>query len=261
MEEQSPKRESRVRQVIRALDLVSLIPGLIFGVLYGGISTTKSHRLYTPPGSPAVKSPHPGYETIPSWAGMVIVIGADVVAGVVFFFLSRKWPNIFRKFNVFTYIWTGAFAIGATGLCTDVFKSFVGRPRPDTEAVCGAEDMNNCLNMTGLKREDQFKSWPSGHSSNAMSGLLFGAFFVQGVFVDRNLWSSMISFLYIMMAVYIGASRVVNYRHNPDDVACGFLIGAIFAIVIWENAKKRIFREFVWNKEEKGFISEASPML
>lgn len=251
MEEQTIKKNSRAKAILRAIDLVSLIPGIVFAIIYVFLCFTNANRLYTPPDSPLVKSPHPDKETLPTWSALVIIIAADLIPAIFFFFLSKPFPNVFRKFNIFTLVWTGVLVLTANGVCTNIFKSYVGRPRPDTEAVCGSENMNDCLNARDSKREDQFKSWPSGHSSSAMSGLLFGALFVQNAFEVRGLWVSIASSLYVILAVFIGATRIRNYRHNPDDVACGFLIGAIYAFIIWDNAKKRIFTPIKWSNEEE----------
>ena len=81
---------------------------------------------------------------------------------------------------------------------------------------------------------DGWRSFPSGHSSFAFSGLGYLSLFLAGQLrVARpraDLARALIAFLPSLGAFLIALSRVADYRHGPWDVSVGGLLGLAVAI-------------------------------
>ncbi|EAY21111.1 PAP2 superfamily protein [Trichomonas vaginalis G3] len=123
---------------------------------------------------------------------------------------------------------------------------------------CGPEANYTTCRLNGTKRDKEFISWPSAHATEAGSAGVFVAFFVQEVFVDKNLLISFASaVLFLGFGVYVGGSRIKDFKHHPDDVTAGLLIGAGVSYFIWTNMKKKIFTV---EKKPIEFAPEANEM-
>lgn len=225
------------------LDLQGLYTALGIGVVLAiCVFVMKVDPLYIPPNDSNSAFPHPGHSTIPTvWCGVIVFVVALVVIAV-FFFLSRKFPQIFRKFNPFSAAWSGVNIVLTTLVVTYIFKNYVGRARPDVYAVCGENaNMEQCKQKIGKEAEDEWKSWPSGHSSVAMSGLSFVTFFGIKVVRSNQMWIVVLWSGFMMLALYIAATRIRDFRHHPDDVLAGLVFGFMFSHVLWSKFQKRVF--------------------
>ena len=153
-------------------------------------------------------------------------------------------------------------AISAVMTCfiTDVIKNSVGRPRPDLLARCKAKEgtpehqlvtIEVCTETDHHVLHDGWRSFPSGHSSLAFSGLGFLAlyapdstfillcttdnksrFFAGQLHVFRP--RSDLSHVLLALAPLIGAaliaiSRLEDYRHDVYDVTVGSILGIVVA--------------------------------
>ncbi|PPQ69823.1 hypothetical protein CVT26_014201 [Gymnopilus dilepis] len=151
---------------------------------------------------------------------------------------------------------------GALGLCasrglamfiTEVLKHSVGRLRPDFLARCKWDKaLDKC---TGQKQAilDGRKSFPSGHSSTAFSGMFFLSLWIAGQTAAwafdvprtaRSLRSSRllafgITLLPIFWASHVAMTRLQDYRHHKEDVIVGSLLGCLCAtisyLMFWPN--------------------------
>lgn len=108
---------------------------------------------------------------------------------------------------------------------TDVIKNAVGRPRPDLIARCKPKPgtLDNTLVSFDVCTEtnhhilhDGWRSFPSGHSSFAFSGLGFIALYFAGqMHVFRpgtDLGKSLIALAPLLGAAMIAISRCEDYR-------------------------------------------------
>ena len=226
------------------LDIPDMITCIVVGIILAIVNFTMPvEPLFTPPNDSGSSFPYPGKSTIPTiWCG-VIVFGFGIVEIIVFFFLARKCQSAFRQFNPFAALWGLILVVLVTLLVTTIFKNFVGRGRPDLYAACGPEGtIDACKAKLGSRDgEDEFKSWPSGHSSTAMSGLAYVTFLGQKVVKTKMMFVSVLWSMCIVLAVYVGATRIRDYRHRPDDVIAGLFIGFVFAWVLWTRFSKRVF--------------------
>jgi diacylglycerol diphosphate phosphatase/phosphatidate phosphatase len=130
------------------------------------------------------------------------------------------------------------YSIFLTCFITDAVKNAVGRPRPDLIDRCKpasgtAKDVlvtiSVCTETDHHILHDGWRSFPSGHSSFAFSGLGFLALFFAGqmhVFRPRtDLSKALLAIAPLLGAALIAISRCEDYRHDVYDVTCGSILG------------------------------------
>lgn len=207
---------------------------------------TPPKPLYIPVNDSNSMFPHPGKSTIPTWlvVVMVIVIGLIFICGL--FTISIFFPNIVKKFKIFPAIWNFGLVLTISTTIVNILKNFVGRARPDMLALCGDSvnaDPSSCPNITKSVFDENYRSWPSGHSSSSMAGFMFAAAVIQETFIWSRTVALFFASLFFLLAFYVGATRIRDFRHHPDDVVAGFLIGYIVFSAVWSQCKKYTFRE------------------
>ncbi|RMZ70925.1 pap2 domain [Pyrenophora seminiperda CCB06] len=125
-----------------------------------------------------------------------------------------------------------------TMFITDVIKNAVGRPRPDLIARCKPSPgtpahtlvtWEVCTETNHHVLHDGWRSFPSGHSSFAFSGLGYLALFLAGqchVYRPRaDLARVLLAMAPLLGAGLIAISRCEDYRHDVWDVSVGSLLG------------------------------------
>jgi len=147
---------------------------------------------------------------------------------------------ILRCFNRVGFFLIGcAFVLCVTGLG----KLMVGRLRPHFLTVCRPDYTKiNCTSMNNYILADVCtgdeekvwegrKSFPSGHSSISAYIVVFLACYIQYTIrtVNWRLLKPFAQFLFIMVGLFVGLSRIMDYFHHPTDVLIGFIIGTIGA--------------------------------
>jgi len=151
----------------------------------------------------------------------------------------------------------GAIALcsarGMARLITSLLKHAIGRLRPDFLARCEwDESIKECTGDYKTILSGR-RSFPSGHSSTAFSGMTVLAFWLAGMTAawcfnvttpPKSLSSSklgryILTLLPLSWATYVAISRVQDYRHHKEDVVVGSLIGilsaAICYLIYWQN--------------------------
>ncbi|KAH6915942.1 lipid phosphate phosphatase 1 [Coprinopsis sp. MPI-PUGE-AT-0042] len=137
-------------------------------------------------------------------------------------------------------------------LVTNFLKNRVGRLRPDFLARCQWDViLEACTGKENAVLEGR-RSFPSGHSSSAFSGMFFLSLVLAGQSAawcfnarSRPWWASsrwarlFISLAPLGWAFHVALTRVEDYRHHKEDVVAGGLIGALSAFacytVYWPN--------------------------
>jgi len=111
-------------------------------------------------------------------------------------------------------------------------KLIVGELRPDFLARCQPDPLDVCTGDPAVIKEGR-KSFPSMHSSMAMSGLGYLAFFIAGKLRPYDgegfIWKMVTTTAPFVLALWIGLTRISDNQHHPWDVFFGFLIGVGFA--------------------------------
>ena len=191
--------------------------------------------------------------------------------------LKQRWARLNMGLLGF------AMTIVITGCITELGKNLVGRPRPDFLARCKPTqssiqstkyhnllvDHTICSTpITSHTLADGFKSFPSGHSSMAFSGLTFLAWYIRSFFtaimrkltcavyeqvpdeepirleegLDHEaeevpqhlvLSSLVLPLVPVILAAYISVSRLMDYRHHPTDILAGTILGASVATAVY----------------------------
>jgi len=142
-----------------------------------------------------------------------------------------------------------AISVIITLLLTNIFKVTVGELRPYFLSVC--IPVANVCTGNAAEITEARKSFLSGHTSIAFSGLFYLSLFLVRAFRFRfshvkNFESFKNAefnsnyrarfFLYsiivapTMGATLIGLSRISDYHHNPHDVIFGLILGVLMAI-------------------------------
>ncbi|CAL9708005.1 unnamed protein product [Knipowitschia caucasica] len=146
---------------------------------------------------------------------------------------------------VYKAIGSYVFGAAASQSLTDVAKYSIGRLRPHFLAVCkppwdkinckagGYVENFTCAGDPFLVDEARL-SFYSGHSSFSMYCMMFLVLYVQARL--KSNWARLLrptcQFFLIVTAVYVGLSRVSDYKHHWSDVLAGLLQGGLVAILI-----------------------------
>lgn len=154
--------------------------------------------------------------------------------------------SISNPYVAYIYKGVGSYLFGAAASqsLTDIAKYSIGRLRPHFLAVCQPVwDRINCkaggyietFTCTGDKDmvDEARVSFYSGHSSFSMYCMLFLVLYIQARLKAE--WARLvrptIQFFLIATSVYVGLSRVSDYKHHWSDVFAGILQGAIVAVL------------------------------
>jgi len=185
----------------------------------------------------ALQYPHALVERVP--LSMSFVYAGAIPLAVIMFWVAASRSGL-HKLHVAVL----AFLIGnlLTSFVTDLVKNAVGRPRPDLISRCkpaaGTPDnvlvtFEVCTETDHHILHDGWRSFPSGHSSFAFSGLGFLALFLAGqmhVFrPDGDLAKGLLALAPLLGAAMIAISRCEDYRHDVYDVTCGGILGMTIA--------------------------------
>jgi undecaprenyl-diphosphatase len=118
--------------------------------------------------------------------------------------------------------WLLVGAIGGGTLLNNLLKYFFGRARPDlvVHAV-----------------ETQTTSFPSGHAMlSAIAYLTLGALLARTQ--KQPAARAYIIAASVLVTVLVGISRVYLGVHWPSDVIAGWCVGAAWALICWEVARR-----------------------
>jgi diacylglycerol diphosphate phosphatase/phosphatidate phosphatase len=131
---------------------------------------------------------------------------------------------------------------------TQVIKNAVGRPRPDLLSRCqpapGTPEhelitYTSCTNPNHHVLHDGWRSFPSGHSSFAFSGLGYLSCFLTSQFrilhPRAGLYRTLVAVSPLLGAALIAISRLEDYRHDVFDVVVGSLLGLGVGYGTWRR--------------------------
>ncbi|XP_049645021.1 phospholipid phosphatase 2 [Suncus etruscus] len=142
---------------------------------------------------------------------------------------------------VYKVLGTFLFGAGVSQSLTDLAKYMIGRLRPCFLAVCDPDwSRINCSTYVQVETvcrgspanvTEARLSFYSGHSSFAMYCMVFLALYVQARLCWKwaRLLRPTVQSLLVAFALYVGYSRVSDYKHHWSDVLAGFLQGALVA--------------------------------
>lgn len=179
-------------------------------------------------------------DTVPFWAVPIIAIGCPVLLFTLCFIRKRGFQDLHHA------VLGLLFAVLLTAVITDAIKDAIGQPRPDFFWRC-FPDGNGVFNETtgemichGDSRviREGHKSFPSGHTSWSFAGLGFLAMYLgdKVKFFDQRgqVGKFMIVSAPLMLATFVGISRIDDYVHRWQDVFVGALLGLCMALVFYK---------------------------
>lgn len=174
---------------------------------------------------------------------IVMVIGETLS---VYFNVLHSSSFVNNHYVATLYKAIGAFLFGASASqsLTDIAKYSIGRFRPHFLDVCKPDwSKINCSdgyieNFICQGSEDKVRegrlSFYSGHSSFSMYCMLFLALYLQARM--KGDWARLLrptmQFGLIALSIYVGLSRVSDYKHHWSDVLVGLIQGAAVAILV-----------------------------
>ncbi|KAL7531560.1 hypothetical protein ACHAXR_004113 [Thalassiosira sp. AJA248-18] len=149
-----------------------------------------------------------------------------------------------RPYDRYNTICSYFLAAAITFLIVDTLKLYCGYLRPHFYAVCiPDETLQFCTNKDDKENREIRDSFPSGHAGLSLSGLgsfslylhhRFGVGSVSrqkantGVHRIARMWS-FVAIFPILLALFMGASRVHDNYHHPADIVGGFAVGGVSA--------------------------------
>ncbi|XP_017599735.1 PREDICTED: phospholipid phosphatase 1 [Corvus brachyrhynchos] len=180
--------------------------------------------------------------------GFTLPIFSIILGETLSVFYNNLHSNSFVRNNyiatIYKAIGTFIFGAAASQSLTDIAKYSIGRLRPHFIAVCQPDWTRiNCSlgyieNFTchgdKAKISEGRLSFYSGHSSFSMYCMLFLALYLQARM--KGDWARLvrptIQFGLIAASIYVGLSRVSDYKHHWSDVLTGLIQGAVVAVLI-----------------------------
>lgn len=160
------------------------------------------------------------------------------------------WAIIFRPGSHKTHVtFLGLLlSVFMTGFVTDVIKNAVGRPRPDLLSRCKPRagtpkdvlvGIDVCEETAHHLLHDGWRSFPSGHSSFAFSGLGYLALVIaaqtHALKPRTPLPMALLPLVPLIGAALIAISRTEDYRHDVFDVTTGSVLGCVIALASYRR--------------------------
>ncbi|XP_060091963.1 phospholipid phosphatase 1 isoform X1 [Heteronotia binoei] len=180
--------------------------------------------------------------------GFTLPICSIIIGEALSVYYNRLHSNSFIRNNYIATIYKaiGTFIFGAavSQSLTDIAKYSIGRLRPHFVAICnpdwrqincssGYVENFHCLG-DNVKVNEGRLSFYSGHSSFSMYCMLFLALYLQARM--KGDWARLlrptVQFGLIAASIYVGLSRVSDYKHHWSDVLTGLIQGAVVAVLI-----------------------------
>ncbi|XP_010976068.1 phospholipid phosphatase 1 isoform X4 [Camelus dromedarius] len=146
--------------------------------------------------------------------------------------------------TIYKAIGTFLFGAAASQSLTDIAKYSIGRLRPHFLDVCDPDwSKINCSDGyienyicrgNAQKVKEGRLSFYSGHSSFSMYCMLFVALYLQARM--KGDWARLLrptlQFGLVAVSIYVGLSRVSDYKHHWSDVLTGLIQGALVAVLV-----------------------------
>lgn len=176
-------------------------------------------------------------------AAVTIICSIVIITTGEAYLVHTKRLHSNSQFNQYLsalYKVVGTFLFGGaiSQSLTDLAKFTIGRPRPNFLAVCApvsCKDYMPQINCTGYHRNvtESRLSFYSGHSSFGMYCMLFLSLYIQARM--RGKWTRLvrptIQFFLVAFSLYVGYTRVSDFKHHWSDVLVGLLQGALIAVL------------------------------
>ena len=161
---------------------------------------------------------------VPTWLLALLCVLVPAAA----FALATPWWRPRRLWALHNAVLALVASVVLALLCTDFLKLFCGQPRPDFLARLATGD-------AGSIREGRL-AFPSGHASISMAAMATASLVLMGrmrVFDARRgaLWKLGLALAPVVVSVVVGGTRYRDNHHTPADIACGWGLGLVCALL------------------------------
>lgn len=163
------------------------------------------------------------------------LLGYIIISGFMICFLCKKFLLDYSPFSIVLYYF---FGISVTWSIANILSYILKRPRPDTLQLCGSVSLKACQEVLSKKSfRQQFKSFPSVHTSIAAASASFTVSFFDALFrslKNNNLFSfaTIIITLCPVYGVFFACmNRVWDFSNHTEDVVTGVLIGVSIGLL------------------------------
>ncbi|KYO29119.1 phospholipid phosphatase 1 isoform X1 [Alligator mississippiensis] len=233
-----------------ALDVVCVVlAGLPLGVL--NLAKIKPYQRGFFCNDDSIKYPYHDStitSTVLYTVGFTLPISSIIIGEALSVYYNHLHSNSFVRNNyiatIYKAIGTFIFGAAASQSLTDIAKYSIGRLRPHFLAVCQPDwTQINCslgyienfpCQGDKAKVNEGRLSFYSGHSSFSMYCMLFLALYLQARM--KGDWARLlrptVQFGLVAASIYVGLSRVSDYKHHWSDVLTGLIQGAVVAILV-----------------------------
>ncbi|XP_004678375.1 PREDICTED: lipid phosphate phosphohydrolase 1 isoform X1 [Condylura cristata] len=186
--------------------------------------------------------------TMLSIVGLGLPISSIIIGETLSVYFNLLHSNSFIRNNYIATIYKGIgtflFGAAASQSLTDIAKYSIGRLRPHFLAICDPDwSKINCTagyienyicQGNAQKVKESRLSFYSGHSSFSMYCMLFVAIYLQARM--KGDWARLLrptlQFGLVATSIYVGLSRVSDYKHHWSDVLTGLIQGALAAVLV-----------------------------
>ena len=215
---------------------------IILSGIWLGMTFVNPKHLYIPKEDSLSSYPYSEHATISQLILAVLCFPFVWLVFLIFYLLRKKFQNAFKNFSLWSTIWIQINSVVLSNIASLVVALFVGRVRPDFYSRCGrSSSPDTCTVLSNEEIREELHSFPSSETATAISGLLFCTLFIQAVFKQKSSYVSILALCFTVLALWIGAMFIHDYKYHTDDVVCGFFIGALCTFINWNGSKKRIF--------------------
>ncbi|KAL7714095.1 Phosphatidic acid phosphatase type 2 domain-containing protein 1B [Entamoeba marina] len=173
------------------------------------------------------------------WIPIVIIIGLSYQSGILAGCLNALLSFVFSD--------------SLNGVLTQTFKAFAGRPRPYYFNGCDHQ-LHTCT-----------KSFPSGHSSFAMNGLIFLTYYLYFYHKHKRIQSNLIVVLCcsipVLLALSIGVTRTRDHFHHFEDIIGGLMLGFIVGSSTFFTTYKRFYIREEEEEDEYDIVNNRTVLM
>jgi len=184
-------------------------------------------------------------EQVPLWLLILLVEVFPILCILAVWIIQRKQQGSRRE--LYHVLFAFCFAMVTTLIITEFSKRVTGRPRPNFVQLSGYTT-SGTFTASASRVGNAYRSFPSGHTSTAFSGLGFLSIYLfrltfplkhvsrdtAAAFHSNQAWKTVLCIAPLFLATWIGLTRIVDYFHSFDDVAVGALLGFGIAVLFFE---------------------------
>ncbi|EAX92720.1 PAP2 superfamily protein [Trichomonas vaginalis G3] len=247
---------------LEKLDIVELFCMIACVAAWVGFSFLTPNHLYLPPQNAEYNYPYKSREIIPVVVLEIITFPGVWLFFIMFYFIQKKLTKIFKQFNIFPLIWTHISTVSITNSVVLILQNFVGRAGVDFYSRCGASATpDTCTFLDKNTLHDLLRSFPSTHAASAMSSYLFFTLYLQKLIKYKSTPLTILEFLPVFVGLWIGATRITDYKAHPCDVVAGYVIGTLITLVFWKTSKHVVFKVINSDDDENNEKHEVEQSL